>query len=74
MIINIKVKTGAKVNKINKIDNDNWEIKTTKRPVDNKANEAMVELIAKEMKIAKSKVQIVSGLKCRSKKVEIQSP
>jgi hypothetical protein len=53
MIVSIKVKAGAKENKVIKIDENNWEIKTTKRATDNEANESIIELISKDLKIAK---------------------
>ena len=74
MIINIKVKVGTKENKIVKINENNWEIKTTKRAISNDANESIIEQISKDMKIAKSKINIVAGVKSKNKKIEIQNP
>jgi uncharacterized protein (TIGR00251 family) len=41
-------------------------------PHDGKANEALVELLARSLGVAKSKVKIVSGASARIKRVEVQ--
>ena len=42
-------------------------------PVDNKANEELVELLAERFDVSKSKVRIKSGLSSRQKLVEIDA-
>jgi hypothetical protein len=46
-------------------------IKVTAPPVDNAANEALVELIAERLGIAKRQVRVVAGASSRRKIVEI---
>ena len=50
-----------------------YKIKTTKPPEDNKANNAVIELLAKHFKIAKSKIKIIKGETFRMKVVEIEN-
>ncbi|OGH83744.1 MAG: hypothetical protein A2261_04180 [Candidatus Magasanikbacteria bacterium RIFOXYA2_FULL_44_8] len=48
------------------------KVKLTAPPVDGKANDALVELLAKHFDTSKSKIKIVSGLTSKNKTVEIQ--
>ena len=41
-------------------------------PVDGKANRELVELLAKELDVSKSRIQIKSGATSRNKRVEIE--
>lgn len=50
---------------------DAVHIRVTAPPVDNAANEALVELIAKRLGIAKRQVRVVAGATSRRKIVEI---
>ena len=47
------------------------KVKINAPPVDGKANEACIKLIAETLGIAKANVRIVSGLKSRTKLVEV---
>ncbi len=47
------------------------KIKIAAAPVDNEANDALVELLSQEYKIPKSRIKIISGLKSKNKIVEI---
>ena len=47
-------------------------IRVTAPPVDNAANEALVELIAERLGIAKRQVRVVAGENSRRKVVEIE--
>lgn len=49
-----------------------YKVKTTKPPEDNKANNSVIELLAKHFKIAKSKVRIIKGETFRTKIIEIE--
>lgn len=47
------------------------KIKLTAPPVDGKANDALVELLAEYFDTTKSKIKIVSGLTSKNKIIEI---
>lgn len=49
-----------------------YKVKTTKPPEDNKANNAVIELLAKHFKVGKGKVKIIKGATFRMKVVEIE--
>lgn len=42
-------------------DNNVLKIKITAQPIENKANKALIELLSKQLKIAKSNIQIIKG-------------
>jgi len=50
---------------------DSIRIRLTAPPVDNAANEALLEFVAGELGIAKQRIRIVSGQSSRRKLIEI---
>ena len=72
MLITIKVKTNARKDEVIKIDDGNFEVKTTITPEDGKANASVIEQLAKYFRVAKSKVSIVKGRTAHVKVVEIE--
>jgi len=73
--ITVKVTPNAKENSIKEendlFGNTIYKIKTTAKPKDNEANQAVIEIIAKHFKIAKRDVNIIKGLSNRLKMVEV---
>ncbi|MDD3435533.1 MAG: DUF167 domain-containing protein [Candidatus Gastranaerophilales bacterium] len=53
-------------------DGDILKIKITAQPIENKANKALVEFLAKKLKIAKSNIQITKGELSKEKTLLIQ--
>jgi uncharacterized protein (TIGR00251 family) len=47
------------------------KVRLTAPPVDDRANEALVRLLAGRLKVSKSAVRIVAGEKSRTKRVEV---
>ncbi len=70
MRIKVKVIPNAKQNKIDEVDGV-FLVRVTTSPVQGKANKAVIELLSKHFKTAKSKVDIVKGLSSRIKTVII---
>lgn len=56
------------------LHNDEIKLAITAPPVDGKANAHVVKWIAKQCKVAKSKVVIEKGLTSRHKQIVIESP
>jgi len=52
--------------------NSHLKVRVTAPPEDGKANNALLGLLAKEFRIAKSAIRIVSGEKARSKLIEFE--
>lgn len=48
------------------------KIKLTTPPVDGKANEEMIKLLAKHFKVSKSSIEILKGKTSKNKVVEIK--
>jgi len=73
MKIEVKVKTKAKENKVEKIADGKYLATTTAAPERGKANEKILEMLAEKFKTAKSNLRITHGEKSKSKVVEIDN-
>lgn len=62
----IKVIPGAKKTLI-KQENDQMKVYLNAPPVDGKANDLLIEVLAEYWHIPKSKIEIIKGLKSRNK-------
>ena len=70
--IQIKVKPNAQVSALQEIANGPWLAQLKSPPVDGKANQELVTLIARHFGCPKSAVSIKSGLTGRIKLVRIE--
>ena len=61
----------AKVDRVLQLSETEYKIWTTAPAVNDKANEAVIELLAKFLQIRKSKIYLVSGNKNRHKVFQI---
>ncbi len=71
--INVKVSTNAKKELVC-FDGDLMICKVNTPPVDGKANARLVELIAKFLKIPKTKIVITKGLASKNKTIAVFAP
>lgn len=71
-IIEIKVIPRSKENKVMEEGENKLKIKLTAPPIDNKANFALIDILAKHFQIKRSQIAIISGVKDRNKKVSIE--
>lgn len=69
--IKVRVQPRSVKNQICGLMGDALKIKLTAPPVDGEANKELQQYLAKVFKVAKSQVEIISGLKGRSKTVRI---
>ena len=53
------------------IEGDTYKVKLTAPPVEGKANKALIELLARRLRIGKGRVEIISGGRTRLKTVRI---
>ncbi|GAX37735.1 DUF167 domain-containing protein [Nodularia sp. NIES-3585] len=67
----VKVKPNSKEQKIEEQNDGSWTIKLKSPPVDGKANEELIKLLAKKFNVPKAHVRIKSGLSSRQKLIEI---
>ncbi|MFZ1080813.1 MAG: DUF167 domain-containing protein [Candidatus Kryptoniota bacterium] len=71
MYIKVKVHPSSKENEIIKKNEDSFEIFVRAKPVDGKANEAVMDLLAEFLKVPRSKVRLLKGSLTRNKIVEL---
>ena len=72
MKLSVKVMPHSPKEEITK-QGDVYTVRVREAPVEGKANEAVVRLIAERFKVPKSAVKIVSGLTSRNKIIEIRT-
>jgi hypothetical protein len=73
MLIEVVVKTRARQNKVIVGSDGVYRIWTTKAPEKGEANEAVVDMLAKELNLPKSLVSIKKGLSTARKLIEINA-
>ncbi len=71
MRIFVKVKPNAKIEKVERIDEVHLIVSVKAPPVEGKANDAVLRLLADYFKVPRGNVKIISGLSSKNKVVEI---
>ncbi len=71
MFLKVKVHPNSKENKIIRKNDDSFEIFVRAKPVDGKANEAVLNLLVEFLKLPRSKIRLVRGALSRNKIVEL---
>jgi uncharacterized protein (TIGR00251 family) len=69
--IKVKLLPRSSRNQIMGRDNDVFKVKVTSPPVDGLANKALIELLARSLRIPKGSIEIISGKSSRLKSVRI---
>ena len=72
MILTVHVKPGARRASLEWIDEDTLKVSVTAPPEKGKANQAVIEALAEELGIAKSKITLHRGATARIKQFKIQ--
>lgn len=72
LLISVKATTKASKNCIRGVENGELLVNVTAAPENNKANLAIIEIVSKKIGVAKSRMSIVAGQKCRNKKIAIE--
>ncbi|KKW31209.1 MAG: hypothetical protein UY76_C0064G0008 [Candidatus Uhrbacteria bacterium GW2011_GWA2_52_8d] len=72
MILTVYVKPGARKNSIEWIDEDTIKISVTAPPEKGKANHAVIKLLAEDLNLPKSQIEIVRGLTTKIKHVKVR--
>lgn len=70
MQLDIKIIAGARQNLIKRLPTG-MVVYLTAPAVDGKANKALIDALAKEFDVAKSRIEIIKGLKSRHKTIKI---
>jgi hypothetical protein len=71
IIIRVKIVPGSSKNKIIGVYKDSLKITITAPPVEGKANKKCIAYLAKYFNVAKSKIEIISGLASKNKLIRI---
>lgn len=71
MRIYVKVSPRSSRNEITKISEGEYKAKLTAAPVDNKANDMLIKILAEYFDLPKSSLKIIGGKTTRIKLVEI---
>ncbi len=72
-VIQVKVKSNSRASQFEQSENGTWLAQLKSLPIDGKANEELIALIAKHFKCRKAAVSIKSGTSGRTKLVRIES-
>lgn len=67
----VRVQPGASKDEITGVMQGALKVRLQAPPLENRANEALIELLARLLKRPKSAVKILSGHRSRSKRIEI---
>lgn len=70
-LLKIKVIPRAKRQKLEKLPDGSFKVYLTAPPIEGRANEALIKLLAREFGVSKSEVEIARGKKGREKVVKI---
>ncbi|MSU54514.1 MAG: DUF167 domain-containing protein [Candidatus Staskawiczbacteria bacterium] len=73
MKIIVKVKPGAKEDKIERVDESNYIVSVKEPPIDGRANVAIIKLLANHFDVSPSLIEIISGYMSRIKVIEINN-
>lgn len=71
MRISVKVKANTNREKIEKVDDANFLVWIKEKPVEGRANEAVIKALAEYFGVAKSSVALIKGQTSRQKIFEI---
>ena len=74
MYLRVKVKPGARVSSLEQVSDGTWVAKLKAPPIDGKANDELVTLVAKRFGCLKTSVAIKAGAGGRMKLIRIEIP
>lgn len=72
-ILDLRVVPGAKKMRWARTDSGELKCYVTAQAVDGKANKAVIEALSDDLRIAKSKIRILTGHTARIKRIEIDA-
>ncbi|MDR1032045.1 MAG: DUF167 domain-containing protein [Holosporales bacterium] len=73
MLISVKLTPKASTNAVIGFKDQVLQVKVTAAPENNKANEALIKIVSDFLKVPKSKIQVISGLKSRHKTLLVEA-
>jgi uncharacterized protein (TIGR00251 family) len=73
VILQVKVKPNARTSELVQAADGTWSARLKSAPVDGKANEELVALVARQFKCPKASVSIKAGMSGRTKLVKVEA-
>jgi len=70
--ISVRTKPGARVESVERVDDTHFVVAVRERPIEGRANQAVVAALARHFNIAPSRIRIVSGAGGRNKIVDVE--
>lgn len=74
MILQVKVKARAKVSELSQAADGTWTARLKAPPVDGRANEELIALVAEKFGCRKAAVTIKAGASGRTKLLKVEAP
>ena len=71
MFIKVKVFPGSKKQEIIKKSKDSFDVKVKSKPIQGRANQELVGMLAEYLKTPENKIRFIKGFKQRNKIMEI---
>lgn len=71
MQLSVKVKPNSKCPGLEQLEDGTWIARVNAPPVDGKANEALIRIVADHFDVSKSSVTIVAGAGARQKRIHV---
>ena len=71
MKIYVQAKPAAKQDKVKEVEKNEFVVSVTEPPIQGRANQAIIKLLAKHFEVSKSQVNLVLGFSSRQKIFEI---
>ena len=71
MYLKIKVHPNSKKNEITRRGEDSFEVYVRAKPLEGKANDAVLDVLAEFLNVSRSKVRLIRGAMARNKIVEL---
>lgn len=71
--INVKVKPNAKEQKIEQEADGSWLVYLKSSPIEGKANQELIKLLAKQFQVTQKDISIKIGANSRNKLIEIDT-
>lgn len=67
----MRVKMGAREERVQQLDETHFSVSVRERPVEGKANRAVLEALARHFRVSPSRVALLSGSSSREKCVDV---
>jgi len=71
VVVTLHIQPGAKKSEVAGPHGDALKIRLAAPPVDGKANECLIAFLAEQFGVAKSRVELISGVSSRTKRVRL---